>query len=108
MPRPAPPARRRAAARAAAPGRGARWLAVGRVSPNKALESTIAALAVARPTATPARRSCIIGKPATDSYAAALHRYVAELGLADAVSFAGHAERRHRGVGLRRAPTCWS
>ena len=27
---------------------GARWLAVGRVSPNKALESTVAALAVAR------------------------------------------------------------
>ena len=39
-------------------GRGARWLAVGRVSPNKALESTVAALAVARahgdPGATPA------------------------------------------------------
>ena len=33
----------------------------------------------------------LIGKPATDSYVAALHRYVAELGLAAAVQFAGHA-----------------
>ena len=37
--------------------RGARWLAVGRVSPNKALESTIAALAVARAHGDPERRS---------------------------------------------------
>ncbi len=72
-------------------GRGARWLAVGRVSPNKALEGTIAALAVARAHRDPAATLLIIGKPATDSYVAALHRYVAELGLADAVTFAGHA-----------------
>ena len=37
-------------------GSGARWLAVGRVSPNKALESTVAALAVARAHGDPARR----------------------------------------------------
>jgi len=73
------------------PQRGARWLAVGRVSPNKALEGTIAALAVARAHRDPAATLLIIGKPATDSYVAALHRYVAELGLADAVTFAGHA-----------------
>jgi len=72
-------------------GRGARWLAIGRVSPNKALESTIAALAVARAHGDPAATLQVIGKPATDSYVAALHRYVAEMGLADAVSFAGHA-----------------
>jgi L-malate glycosyltransferase len=72
-------------------GRGARWLAVGRVSPNKGLESTIAALAVARAHGDPGARLQLIGKPATDSYVAALHRYVAELGLATAVEFGGHA-----------------
>ena len=61
------------------------------MSPNKALESTIAALAVARAHGDPAATLLVIGKPATDSYVAALHRYVAEMGLAHAVSFAGHA-----------------
>ena len=73
---------------------GARWLAVGRVSPNKGLESTIAALAVARAHGDahdPGATLQIIGKPATDSYVGALHRYVAELGLTTAVRFAGHA-----------------
>ncbi len=72
-------------------GGGARWLAVGRVSPNKAIESTIAALAVARAHGDLAATLQVIGKPATDSYVAALQRYVAEMGLADAVTFAGHA-----------------
>ena len=72
-------------------GRGARWLAVGRVSPNKGLESTIAALAVARAHGDPGATLQLIGKPATESYVAALHRYVADLGLAGAVQFTGHA-----------------
>ena len=84
------------------PRHGARWLAVGRVSPNKALESTIAALAVARAHGDPEATLRIIGKPATDSYVAALHRYVAELGLARAVRFAGHASDATVAVGLRR------
>jgi glycosyltransferase involved in cell wall biosynthesis len=75
----------------AGPSRGARWLAVGRVSPNKALEHTIAALAVARARDDADTTLQLVGKPATDSYVAALHRYVAELGLAGAVQFAGHA-----------------
>ncbi|MGO9856799.1 MAG: glycosyltransferase [Acidimicrobiales bacterium] len=70
---------------------GARWLAVGRVSPNKALESTVAALAVARAHGDPTATLHIVGKPATESYVVGLHRYVAELGLAGAVRFAGHA-----------------
>ena len=73
------------------PRRGTHWLAVGRVSPNKALESTIAALAVARAHGDPEAWLQVIGKPATDSYVSALHRYVADLGLAGAVQFAGHA-----------------
>jgi glycosyltransferase involved in cell wall biosynthesis len=72
-------------------GRGARWLAVGRVSPNKALESIVAALAVARAHGDPDATLHIIGKPATESYVASLRRYVADLGLAGAVTFAGHA-----------------
>ena len=75
---------------AGATGGGARWLAVGRVSPNKALESTIAALAVARAHGDVGATLQIIGKPATASYVDALHRYVAELGLTTAVRFAGH------------------
>jgi L-malate glycosyltransferase len=78
-----------ATAAAAAPG--GRWLAVGRVSPNKALESTVAALAVARAHHDAHATLRVVGKPATDSYVGALHRYVAELGLSDAVSFGGHA-----------------
>ena len=85
-----------AAAHAAGPttrptAQGARWLAVGRVSPNKAIESTIAALAVARAHGDPGATLRVIGKPATESYVAALHRYVAEMGLSSAVTFAGHA-----------------
>jgi glycosyltransferase involved in cell wall biosynthesis len=76
---------------ATVPPRGARWLAVGRVSPNKGLESTISALAVARAHGDPGATLLLIGKPATDSYDAALHRYAAELGLAGAVQFGGHA-----------------
>ena len=53
-------------------------------------------------TATPARRSLVIGKPATDSYVAALQRYVVDLGLAAAVQLHRPCERCHRGVGLCR------
>jgi glycosyltransferase involved in cell wall biosynthesis len=70
---------------------GARWLAVGRVSPNKALEDTIAALAVTRAHADPAATLLVVGKPATEAYDAALRRYVVELGLDGVVTFTGHA-----------------
>jgi glycosyltransferase involved in cell wall biosynthesis len=64
---------------------------VGRVSPNKALEDTVAALAVTRAHADPAATLLVVGKPATGAYDAALRRFVAELGLAGAVTFTGHA-----------------
>jgi glycosyltransferase involved in cell wall biosynthesis len=70
---------------------GAVWLAVGRVAPNKALEHTIAALAVARQHADPAATLRVVGKPATDTYERALRHYVADLGLEDAVTFTGYA-----------------
>ena len=77
--------------RGKAGGCGARWLSVGRVAPNKAIEDTIAALVVTRAHADPEATLLIIGKPATASYNDALHRYVAELGLTGVVIFGGHA-----------------
>jgi glycosyltransferase involved in cell wall biosynthesis len=70
---------------------GAVWLAVGRVAPNKALEHIIAALAVARDSSDQSATLRIVGKPATDAYERALRRYVADLGLEDAVTFTGYA-----------------
>ncbi len=72
-------------------GRGGVWLTVGRVAPNKALEHSIAALAVARQHADPGATLRIVGKPATDTYEQALRHYVAALGLEHAVSFSGYA-----------------
>jgi glycosyltransferase involved in cell wall biosynthesis len=73
------------------PHGGARWLCVGRIAPNKAIEDIIAALLVTRAHHDRAATLSVIGKPATASYVDALHRYVASLGLSDAVSFGGHA-----------------
>jgi L-malate glycosyltransferase len=89
-------ARRDAGAHAGAPasgerGRGARWLSVGRVAPNKAVDQTVIALTVTRAHWDPEATLHIVGKPAIASYDDALHRYVAEMGLAEAVTFAGHA-----------------
>jgi L-malate glycosyltransferase len=70
---------------------GARWLSVGRLAPNKAVEDTITALAVTRAHHDPHATLVIIGKPATVAYDRALRRYVAELGLQHAVTFAGQA-----------------
>jgi len=72
-------------------GRGARWLSVGRVAPNKAVDQTVIALTVTRAHWDPDATLQVVGKPAIASYAEALHRYVAEMGLAEAVTFAGHA-----------------
>jgi glycosyltransferase involved in cell wall biosynthesis len=70
---------------------GARWLAVGRVAPNKALEHAITALAVTRQHSDSAATLHVIGRPVTDTYEPALRRLVDELGLTDAVTFAGYA-----------------
>ncbi len=70
---------------------GALWLAVGRVAPNKAVEHALAALAVTRRHADRAATLRIVGRPVTDAYERALRRQVDELGLTDAVTFAGYA-----------------
>jgi glycosyltransferase involved in cell wall biosynthesis len=61
------------------------------VAPNKAIHETVIALMVTRAHRDPEATLLIVGKPAIASYDAALHRYVAEMGLQDAVTFAGHA-----------------
>jgi len=68
---------------------GARWLAVGRLAPNKALEDTVTALLAYRSRHDPTAELVVVGKPALPAYVRAVHRYVADLGLADAVRFAG-------------------
>jgi glycosyltransferase involved in cell wall biosynthesis len=70
---------------------GARWLCVGRIAPNKAIEDIVAALLVTRRHVDPHATLLVIGKPATGSYVEALYRYVASLGLTESVSFGGHA-----------------
>jgi glycosyltransferase involved in cell wall biosynthesis len=69
--------------------KGARWLAVGRLAPNKAVEDTVAALLAYRARHDAEATLLVIGKPALPAYVDALHRYVADLGLAGAVQFAG-------------------
>jgi L-malate glycosyltransferase len=68
---------------------GARWLAVGRLAPNKALEATVAALLVYRLRFDHEAELLVVGRPAVPAYAAALRQYAADLGLADAVHFTG-------------------
>ena len=63
------------------------WLSVGRIAPNKAHQDTVAALFVARETTAPDAHLTIVGAPTEPNYAAALHRFVADLGLSDAVEF---------------------
>jgi glycosyltransferase involved in cell wall biosynthesis len=69
---------------------GARWLCVGRVAPNKAVQDVIAALLVTRQRHDPEATLTVVGKPAIASYAEALQRFAADLGLSEAVHFVGH------------------
>lgn len=66
---------------------GPRWLSVGRLAPNKAHQDVIAALFVARATTSPAATLTIVGSPSEPTYARALRRYVADLGMSGAVEF---------------------
>jgi L-malate glycosyltransferase len=70
-------------------GRGARWLSVGRMAPNKALQRAIAGLLVARRHHDPCATLHVVGRPVVPTYARAVRRYADELGLHDAVTFHG-------------------
>ncbi len=73
------------------PAKGARWLSVGRLAPNKCVEVAITALAVTRAHGDPDATLHVIGKPSTSTYDDALRQLVADLGLSDAVTFGGYA-----------------
>ena len=76
------------AASLAATKRGHDLLAVSRLAPNKRIEDVIKAFAVYRRAYDPQARLFIVGRPDVATYAAALHRFVEQLGVED-VHFAG-------------------
>jgi len=71
------------------PAGGSRWICVGRLAPNKAVEDTLAALVVARAHHDARATLEVVGRPVVPSYTRALLRFVDELGLRDAVVFSG-------------------
>jgi len=76
--------------RSIAQGRGARWLCVGRLAPNKAVEDALMALVVTRARHDRAATLTVVGKPVQEGYHGALRRFVADMGLEQAVTFRGH------------------
>lgn len=76
-------------AETAASKRGADWLFVGRISPNKAQHDLVAALAMARRAFDPGARLFLVGGTSSPAYEAALRAQVDELGLGDAVRLTG-------------------
>ena len=85
-----------------------RWVSVGRLAPNKGIELAVMALLVARDTAIPAATLQVVGRPVVPSYTAALHRFVDDMGLHDAVLVQRRAERRRAGRrrGRGRTSSC--
>jgi glycosyltransferase involved in cell wall biosynthesis len=67
-----------------------RWLTIGRLAPNKAIELALMALAVTRKHYDPGATLDIIGQSVVPSYTEALHRFTTDLGLGGAVRFRGH------------------
>ena len=72
-----------------APDGGDRWVSVGRLAPNKAIELAVMALLVAREHEDPAATLQVVGRPVAPSYTAALRRFVEAVGLGEAVVFSG-------------------
>jgi glycosyltransferase involved in cell wall biosynthesis len=78
------------AAGTSAPRRpGARWVSVGRLAPNKGIELAVMALLVTRGNQDPAATLDVVGRSVVPSYTEALHRFIDEMGLHDAVTFTG-------------------
>jgi glycosyltransferase involved in cell wall biosynthesis len=70
-------------------GPGARWVSVGRLAPNKGIELAVMGLLVTRAHHDPGATLQVVGRPVVPSYTAALHRFVDNMGLHDAVRFSG-------------------
>ncbi|HEX4434122.1 MAG TPA: glycosyltransferase family 4 protein [Acidimicrobiales bacterium] len=75
--------------RRSGPTVGARWVSVGRLAPNKAIELAVMALLVARAHGDAAATLQVVGRPVVPSYTAALQRFVDDMGLHGAVTFSG-------------------
>ncbi len=82
---------------------GARWLSVGRLAPNKGIEFAAAALLVAREHHDPEATLTVVGRPVVATYTGALRRFVDDLGLHDAVMFAGVLSDADLAAALARA-----
>ncbi len=85
------------------PAPGARWVSVGRLAPNKAIELAVMALLVARARDDPAATLEVVGRPVAPSYTAALHRFVDDMGLHDAVVFTGALSDRALAAAVARS-----
>jgi len=68
---------------------GADLLFVGKISPHKAPHDLVKMLAVLRRLYDPAARLHLVGSPLGETYEPALRSFITELGLDDAVNFAG-------------------
>ena len=68
---------------------GADLLFVGKISPHKAPHDLVKMLAVLRRLYDPAARLHLVGSPLGETYEPALRAFIDELGLTDAVNFAG-------------------
>jgi glycosyltransferase involved in cell wall biosynthesis len=69
--------------------RGAHWICVGRVAPNKGIELALMALLVTRIHRDPEATLQVVGRPVVPAYSRALKRFVDELGIREAVTFRG-------------------
>jgi glycosyltransferase involved in cell wall biosynthesis len=69
--------------------RGAHWICIGRVAPNKGLELALMALLVTRIHHDPEATLQVVGRPVVPAYSRALERFVDELGIREAVTFRG-------------------
>jgi L-malate glycosyltransferase len=82
---------------------GARWISVGRVAPNKGIELAVMGLLVAREHDDRKATLDVVGRPAVPTYSDALRRFVADMGLHDAVNFTGGLSDPALAAALRSA-----
>jgi glycosyltransferase involved in cell wall biosynthesis len=82
---------------------GARWICVGRLAPNKAIEFAAMALLVSRAHDDAGATLEVVGRPVVPSYTTALHRFIDELGLHDAVTFSGALSDHELGAAMADA-----
>jgi len=85
------------------PERGARWLFVGRLAPNKCQQAVIGALAAARRGPDPKATLTLVGGRTVGPYADELKRLALELGVEESVRFADHVPDAELDAAYRNA-----